>query len=150
MSEDIRAGDVVVCVDASPSPTWGDIGLRHGHHYRVACLSEPSPCYHCNRSAWVPGLMILGLSNEGIGFCARRFRKLRPAEDVFIQASREWRPIEQPVEMPAFPRVDVQIRPLNPTLWNLTPCDVCGCLVADDELACSFDHGWCPLLGDGM
>lgn len=100
MGDDIRAGDVVVCVDATTAlPTMGWDAchalkrLRVGRHYRVVAVAE----------SWnpvEPALILAGLSNSDINplwrdtWRAWRFRKLDAAEDCFTKAMQELRPLE--------------------------------------------------------
>lgn len=103
MSDDIRPGDVVVCVDDSPYRSSGPMRGRpwpmaRGSLWRVAwagvALRGPSA-----------GDPIIRLFNEPElppgkrGWGVERFRKLDAAEDCFTNAMRELRPLEtQPAE----------------------------------------------------
>jgi hypothetical protein len=102
MSEDIRAGDVVVCVDASEC---GDRGtpnsglLVDGGFYRVSCLGFPV--------AWAPegdiccGLILAGIRsvNPDGSFHPDRFRKLNDEPDnaELIERIRRCRPVKSGV-----------------------------------------------------
>lgn len=92
--DEIRAGDVVVCVDAR-SPNANGLpsdNLIEGRHYRVAST------YPTN---FFTGLgLVLRETRPRVGargFHAFRFRKLDAAEDCFTQAMRNLIPLETEV-----------------------------------------------------
>lgn len=95
MSSDIQPGDVVVCVDAGPSPLRysypQDAGrLRAGRHYRVTGLR------HHNRR---PGATLAEVAADNpFGFYIDRFRKLNDESDnaELIAKIRACKPIRTP------------------------------------------------------
>ncbi len=100
---DIQAGDVVVCVDASPrvylAPDQIETlrQLREGGSYRVTALVETLhgiglclagvrvPVGPRGREAWNPN----------------RFRKVQKADDKFVEQMRAIRPAKQPARVPS-------------------------------------------------
>jgi len=88
---DIQPGDVVVCVDASPSketPVWIENGygyrLRERATYRVTAIG---PDLH--------GFGFLGVQLAGYagGWFPERFRPIRPSSEEFKQQIRACRPL---------------------------------------------------------
>lgn len=97
MSSDIQPGDVVVCVDARPHPSFGGSGLREGCHYRVTAVGGAgwSDAFPDRRS---PGLKIAGVQSGSPNgyFSGRRFRKLNDEPDnaELIERIRACKPVK--------------------------------------------------------
>ena len=95
MSEDIGAGDVVVCVDgsASPEPYVGE-HVVEGTYYRVLGLTEGRLS---GTSEHVAGLLIFADDKANrIGWRITRFRKLNDEPDnaELIERIRKCRPVK--------------------------------------------------------
>lgn len=104
MSDDIRAGDVVVCVDDSPPREgyfirrgWTVFPFRLGKLYRVRAIA---PCETRALGLLFAGLVIGYYDRSGTEIVAhpRRFRKLRRADEPFTREVRACRPIKNTVE----------------------------------------------------
>lgn len=96
MGDDFKVGDVVVCVDVAPRGNWPVHNknlseLKIGAMYRVDWTGR-------SRQG-VPAVLLSGVpfdSRDGryAGFDAKRFRKLRKADDSFIRQLRTLTPKE--------------------------------------------------------
>lgn len=92
---DIRAGDVVVCINDEPCRCGCNepVSVRRGTLYRVIHV------------CWDDQQVIVTLAGvnhktqchpEGEGICIDRFRKIDPADEGFTEIIRACRPIKQP------------------------------------------------------
>lgn len=89
MSEDIKAGDVVVCVDAALAPE-----LREFSAYRTAAV-----CRHDDGL----GLQLFSVTpvstmREHCCFKIERFRKIDAADEQFTREMRACRPVSHELE----------------------------------------------------
>jgi hypothetical protein len=93
VSDDIRPGDVVVCVDVGNVP--GDSGclpiraIRVGGTYRVRSTFIDFEGDLC--------VTLVGITSDTRfgGYFHGRFRKIDPADEQFVQQVRACRPIKQ-------------------------------------------------------
>lgn len=114
MPQDIRAGDVVVCVDDSPCRLPRIAGLPfpypRGSVWRVLQAKAA-------RSGRV-GLILRGGPKPyvagSVGWHDERFRKLNDEPDNIELVER----IKRPVRIPDLPRVTTEVRKLNPDIWG--------------------------------
>lgn len=112
MSEDWKAGDIAICVDAEPCRRNPSARLlKLGRHYRVAVAADPgdgvlSLAFRCLTPK--PGF--------GYAYAANRFRRIEPAEDVFTEAMRNLLPV-----IPKLEPITVEIRMPNPEIWENLP-----------------------------
>lgn len=93
---DIRAGDVVVCVDDGPCRCCGlDIGipLRAVRRVRWAKWDVNVPTGIRVLAIGVDGLRDIGAHRARRGVNSARFRKIKPADDRFTQQLRKCRPL---------------------------------------------------------
>lgn len=111
MPQDIRAGDVMACVDDSPCTCCGIKTLiRAGRLYRVEGIYP-----------W-RGLLYLELLGVGAtgshvrGENSARFRKLNDEPDNIELIERIKR--RAPVRIPDLPRVTTEVRKLDPAVWG--------------------------------
>ncbi len=84
MSIDLKRGDVVECIDNTPDEFDPKAALlKKGRVYRVAVAG-------ISKERWCVGFRCLPSSEPGKAwaFCARRFRKLRAADDEFVELVR--------------------------------------------------------------
>jgi hypothetical protein len=106
---DIRAGDLVVCVDGRLHPASHKMELVEGRHYRVRFVdpvSRPHPVFGMDDGE----LRLQGVAPDvRSGFAACRFRKLNDEADdlALIEMIKGRRPVEtaEPTREPA------QVRP---------------------------------------
>lgn len=94
---DFDVGDVVVCVAGNCGAAChaGDkpSELVEGRAYRVAGLVPPE-LYHGDCVFGVHLVEMPPRSARDGGYCAARFRKVRPASDEFTRQMRSLRPIK--------------------------------------------------------
>lgn len=92
MSEEIKVGDIVECLDARPHfamPPWYYAGLAKGRLYRVAAIETDDL-----------GHQRLNLQELGRAFFRVRFRLVPPATDEFARLVRACRPMPAPDRHP--------------------------------------------------
>lgn len=97
MKIDYDVGDIVVCVDDSPSPEWGPTRIKIGRFYRVRRIGPNAPNSLVNKvgpSVWVEEVE----PHSPAGFGWFRFRKLPKADDEFTEYMRSMKPHKQAVE----------------------------------------------------
>jgi len=93
MSDDIKAGDLVVCVDVGPHPRTGEAlraPLKLNAIYRVATVGVS------RLGLSIVTLTTVALSPGKIGILTSRFRRLNDKPDDIALIERIKRPVREP------------------------------------------------------
>lgn len=94
MADEIRAGDVVVCVAIHPWHEGCTEGPQIGGVYRVVEVDEVEACRICGSEI---GAAIAGFEDPDSACCINEFRKLPPADEQFTREMQAMRPAKTPV-----------------------------------------------------